>query len=480
VSAEEDSFEGRVLRNIGWQALSVFGRLVVSVSGLAVLARIAGPDLMGIYGVAWVPVALGFAVTQSGAAQSIIVLEQARSEHLAAGFTMAVGISCLLGLAMAVLGPLVASFYAQPEAERAFLQGAAVLPLMALGTVDVAAVQKALDFRVIAWVQTLAAVLSAVASIGLAIFWDPLMGLFALRGLTGVFLFVLFRIFGYPAPPLRFSISELRDVWRVGVHLSLNSMTAVMMINLPQLIIAKYLSMEEVGYFTLSRRIIEIVGSQIGGIVNQVIYPSFAAIRRQRDQVAEVFLVTSRYTAFIMVLPLLLLAGSPGDFLALYSGGMWRAGGQVLLLLVLMQMGLALGQNIFPTFQAVGLPSAVWRWNIMLMILQTMLILIFGRESVEATAAAMALSTIVMPLAALWLSRVIGFQFSRWLRSMLKVVLPAVGIAVVVNKSAVVIPGAGPMIRFVLASSIAVVLYLGAALYFDDRLSKLLREVRSK
>jgi len=472
MSKIENAFGRKIMGNIGWQALAVLGRVGISIVALAILARIAGPEVMGHYGLAWVAIALGFAVSQSGAAQSIIAIENFRQSHLAASFAMVMGMSGFFGLIMAYFAPEVGVFYGQPEVERAYMMGAIFMPLMALGATDLAMAQKQLEFRLIARIQTISAALSAVGAVSLAVLWDPLLGLFALQGLIGVFQFILFRLHGHPWPPLRFALVELREVWNVGMHLSLNSLTSVLLINLPQLIIARFLPMEAVGIFTLARRIIEMVGSQIGGIVNQVVYPSFSSIRKDRDQVAEIFLTTTHYTALFMMLPLLILAASPGDFLSLYVGEEWRSGGIVLLMLVLMQMGLAMGQNIFPTFQAVGKPSVAWRWNFFLITWQTTLILVFGRESIEDTTAAMAVSTTIMPLAALWLSREIGFSFFQWSVNMLKVIPPTLVIIVFVYFEV-----AGwnmePLVRLVLGAGVSIGCYLLMMVLVDSHIRRL-------
>ncbi len=367
MSRVKDAFGHKIFGNIGWQALAVLGRLGITIAALAVLARIAGPEVMGVFGLAWVAISLGFAISKSGAAQSIIVIKNLRQSHVAASFSLTMGLSGLFSLIMIVCAPAVGTFYGLYKVEQAYVMGAMFVPLMALGSIDMAIAQKQLDFRLIARIQTLSSTLSAVSSIILAIYCDPLLGLFALQGLSGVFQFILFRLHGHSCPPVRFTMTDLREIWTVGMHLSFNSITSIMLINLPQLIIARILPMESVGIFTLTRRIIEVVGSQIGGVVNQVIYPSFATIRGEHHKVAEPFLSTTHLTIFFMMLPLLLLASSPGDFLTLYAGDYWRSGEMVLLLLVIMQMGLAIGQNVFATFQAIGQPSAVWRWNLFLM-----------------------------------------------------------------------------------------------------------------
>jgi O-antigen/teichoic acid export membrane protein len=421
----ENNFRKQFVRNLSWQALTVLTRAMISIITISILAHLAGPGTMGTFGLAWIGPTIAFALMQSGVSQGLIVLDEMRPGHLAAATWLTILVAIVMAGIIAAVAPLVETIYQIPGLAMATIWAAAVVPLMPLGVVDLARAQRELNFRLIAKVQTGAIFLTAITSIGLAYFWDPLAGLISFQGFLGVAQFVLFRIGGIKMQPLKTSITDLHDIWNSGKHFILVSLTASIMINIPQTVLGFFVTQTELGYFNLGRRLIEIINNQIGGIANQVIFPSIAKIRNEKETVAEIYLQTSRLTAALMVTVLLFLAARPTDFIVVYAGSDWAAAGQTFLFLLIFQGGMSLGQNMFAVFQAVGKASLVWKWNLSFGILQTTAILVFGNGNVEDAARAMAVASISVTFAAYLLSKTIGFDFKIWLLNMGRIILPA-------------------------------------------------------
>lgn len=376
---------------------------------------------MGVYGIAWVLPAIFLALMQAGAAQSVFLIDNLTNGHRSAAFISSTAISILGALLITAVSPVAAEFYRLPVLTEAFLAAAAFTLFMGLGVVDLAMTQRRLDFSTVALVQTTANLCSALLAIALGYLGYPLIGLLALQGAISPIQFLIFRIKRYPMQFCWPRLTELKEVWRHGIHLSSNTVTANILVNYSQLVLAASLPVHELGLFTLARRIVELINNQIGGIVGQVLFPSIAASRYALQEVAKTYLVVSRVTAMVMMAPLVIIVSAPAQFLDLFGGGQWTTGASVLVMLCLMQAGLAIGQNLFGVMQAVGQASTVWKWNIAFTVWQASLVIIFGRESATAAGAAMAASTLAMPLAAYILSRIVPFRMVDWARNYLGV-----------------------------------------------------------
>lgn len=458
--------------SIGWQAAAMLARLIITVTTLAVLVRIAGTEVMALYGIAWIAVAIGFSMVQSGAAQTLIVISEIRPAHITGALVLTFGLSVAFAFLLVLLAPLMTRLYGTNEVMEAYRLAALFTILMPLGIIDMALAQKELEFRLIARVQTFATAGAGAAAIGLGYYYDPLIGLFAIQGLIGPFQFLIFRLMGRRLPLTRFGWAELAALLSIGMHLALNSLAAVLMRNLPQALVALFLPLEMVGIFALARRIVEIVGTQIGGVVNQVIYPTFARMHNKKTEIGAAFLLTSPFTAMLMLVPLVFLGVAPDRFMALYAGEVWRSGGPVLAILIFMQAGLAMGQNIFSTFQAVGKPSVAWKWNLVLMALQTTLILLFP-HTLTGAALAMAVSTLIMPVAGWLLSRELRFSFWQWLRSISITVLLGVLCGIVGNlilrKYKLGDSAWDEMLAFFLVGSVATLTYISIMIRLNPK-----------
>jgi O-antigen/teichoic acid export membrane protein len=418
------SFKRKFLENIGWSAVGMAVRILCAGGTLALLSRLVDPGTMGLYGVAWAAAALGYNIGRSGAAQGIIALRTVEKSHIAA----AQFLSGLLGLGTCALlvlaAPAIEAFYDMEGLGKAFIIGGLFVPVMCLPCVDMAVAQKELNFSRITIFQTIAVVLSSLTAIACALAGYDLVALFALQGGVGLYTFMLFRWIGQPVGLTRFTKMHVKAVWGIGGHLSFTSLTAVLVQNLPQLIMAKFLTAEVVGYYTFSSRIVQLIGQALGGTVGTVVYPTMSSIQADLGKIGRFFISSARYTLFALLLCLMVLVIAPGPFLDLYGGHQWEGSKNVLLFLAIAQMVGSLGANVFPTFQAIGRAAVGWKWTLCIAAFHSVIVYTLARYGVDAVAQGLAAAALVTPIAPYLLSRVAGFSFLQYARSMAGVVLP--------------------------------------------------------
>ena len=458
-----------LLRNLSWSSLAMVLRIVIAGGALAMIGHLVSPAEMGFYGVGWAGAQFGYTVSLNGAAQGLIALGKVERGHIAAAQALSLAISLVVALVLVVAAPFATSFYASAHYGEAVLLGALFVPVMSLGAVDIARAQKALLFSRLAVVQTIAVLLAALTALGLALTGHGLLALFALQGGIGFWVFVLFR-FHWLSPGFgRVRMAHVREIWGIGLHLSLGSLTAVVWQSIPQLVIAKVAPAGAVGLYVFCNRIVQLIFAQLNGMINNVIYPTFARLREQPVQVGRAFLETVKLTFFCLALPLLVLAAAPVAFLHVYGGGQWVAAAPILFWLAVMQLVLALGANVFPTFAALGKPSVVWRWNLFIGVVQGVGVLVLAHSGILAIVEGLAATALVMPYAVLWLSLVTRFRMRDYARNMAGVVLPLAP-AIAVGRGVEMLPGLPALVTLGLAAGMACGIYVTVTVAIDAAL----------
>lgn len=474
-AAVSPSFEGRVLlKNISLTSLAMAFRVVIAAGSLGLISRMASPTVMGLYGIGWVAASFGYAISQSGAAQAIIGMEKLEREHISAAQALSLIIAVSAAGIVVISIPFLSKLYSSTKVEYAFFLGALSIPSMTLGAVDIARGQKELQFSRLAVIQTLGMLLSAISALLLAWFGFTIEGLFALQGLVGIYVFLIARFYWHSPGFGGFKWRHVTDVWQIGMHLSLGSLTAVIWQNIPQLVLARAVTLDEVGLYTFCSRIVQLVFGLLSGMVNTVIYPTFAKLQADPTQIGKAFLNTVRFTYFCVMLPMLCIAAAPSMFLLVYGGSQWSGAGGILFFLVLSQMGLALGANVFPTFAALGRPSYVWRWNIQIALVQGVFTAIFAPYGPVAVAQGLAMTSLIMPLAVYRLSRVAHFQILDYARSMAIVVTATVP-ALIIGSKVQDIPSLTPLARVGLSAISASLLYTVIVVMLDTQFRALAR-----
>jgi len=471
------TFRKSFLEGIGWTAAGVALRLAFAGGTLAILSRLVEPETMGLYGVGWGAAALGYNVSRSGAAQGIIAMRSVEKAHLSAAQALSAGFAMSVGLALVLAAPSIESFYQMKGLAEAFVIGGLFVPLMCLPAVDMAVAQKELNFSRLAIFQTIAVVLASFTAIGFALTGYGLISLFALQGCIGPYTFILFRLFGRPLGLTRFRMAHVKAVWGIGGHLSLTGLTVVIMLNFPQLIMAKFVTAEALGYYTFGNRIIQLIGTQLGGLVGAVTYPTFASIQSDLKRVGRAYLASARYTVFAIYLCVLVLVVAPGAFLELYGGSQWVTGENILFFLAAAQLLMCLGSNVIPTFQAIGKPSAGWKLNIVVSAIQGTVVYVLARYGIDAVVQGLAVAGLLMPFVPYWLSRAAGFPFTDYMRSMLGIVLPvfpAIAIGIVLSTWA---RNFAPLPAFLIPACSAGLVFVGLTVFTDSHLRQRLSEL---
>jgi O-antigen/teichoic acid export membrane protein len=415
-----------LMRNMSWSTLGTVARILIAGGGLALVSRQVTTTEMGLYGIGWAGASLGYTISLNGAAQAIIAVPNMERAHIGAAQFLSLVIGGITAGALIAISPFAASFYRSADAGHAVVVGALFVPLMCLGAVDIAQAQKELRFSALTIIQICAVLLAALTSLGLAYAGEGLLALFALQGLIGFYVFVVSRLTGVAPGFYRFGWRHLAEIWNVGLHLSLGSLTGAFWLNMPQLLIGKVATVETLGLYVFCSRVVQLIFAQLSGMINNVIYPTFARLRDNPARVGASFLQTVRFTYFCLNLPLLVLAAGPAAFLVAYGGEKWASGSIVLFYMALAQMIIALGANVFPTFAAMGKPSVAWRWNLFITFVQGAGILIAAPFGIVAIVQSLTLTALVMPLAVWWLSKVVPFRMRDYARNMTPIALSLV------------------------------------------------------
>jgi O-antigen/teichoic acid export membrane protein len=447
-AADAASFKISVMKNVRWTALSAVGRLIIAGGTWALLAHFVEPKAIAAYGIAWSGVAIGFAVCNNGVGQSVIAVPNVSQGHYSAAQAVLMLVAAVVSGCLMLTGLILPRFYSVEDLYAAFIIGALTVPLMSIAAVDTAVEQKELRFNSLAGIQLGAMALSAATSLIFVASGFSLVGLFALQGFSGLYSFILFRLLGRPSHFRSFSVSDLLGVWHIGSHMTFSSLTGVLGNAFLQLVLAATLAPEEFGLYTFVSRTIQIIGTQLSAVAAAVIFPTLSRLKRDPSEVGRAFISLSPILAGLMMLVMLPFIVAPEAFLIFYAGDKWKGGAEVLRYLGLMTAMTGMGVGVFATFQVLGMPQVAWKWNLLLIGVQTVAVLASKRGGMVSITQSIAASSLLTPLALYGLSRLAEFNFLAYLRAISPAflyVVPSVAVGFYVSKA---FSTAAPVIAF--------------------------------
>jgi O-antigen/teichoic acid export membrane protein len=368
-----------------WTAIAVGLRLAIVAISLAILGRIVSAYDMGLFAVAWSVIGLASTFSQLGAARGLIQIPIVTARHEAAAFWLSLFLSLILGAIIAASSHLLAALFRNPALTDAFQIGSIFLPLMSIGASDTALQQRYLNFTWLSVVQVAGLLLSAAVSVTLALMGFKLFALFAVQGLTGIGMLIFFKMRRGARSFNRFGISELREIWGFGIHFSVGALSAYIAQNLPILLIARTLSVESVGLFSVAMRLVQMLVVQLGAVLTATLFPVLVRVKDDRERLGRAYIMVTKYAMLALLLSLGIFVVAPKEVLYVIVGPQWQDAAEILRILAIAQIIISFGTNVFPTFQALGRIDLPWKWNLLLIGCLTPAILLavrFGPEGV--------------------------------------------------------------------------------------------------
>lgn len=268
-------------------ALSAAGRLLqvaVGFAMLAVVARLVGPAGYGVFALAMLMVALAEVVVGGGLTESLVQRREIEPRHENASFWCVLAAGLGLAAAMVLLRQPVALLFAQPLLAALLPAVAVIPPVMALGAVPAALLQRRLRLGALAGVETASALAASAVAIGLALLDFGVWSLVAAEILRA-----LARAGGLVAlagwrPSGLGSLDALGELARFNAGtLGLRALGVLDRL-LPRALIGALLGAEALGFYAMAWRLFEQMNSVLLYPLNAVALPLAARAQAEPER----------------------------------------------------------------------------------------------------------------------------------------------------------------------------------------------------
>jgi O-antigen/teichoic acid export membrane protein len=308
------SLRTTAVSGVKWLSSSTVVVVGVQFTQTAVLSRLLSPADFGLMAMIWVIAGLAQSFTDMGMADAIVQRQDASPEQLSSVYWVTVLAGGVIGLAISLSGPLLVEIYREPALAPLAPWVGFTLFLAALGQPFQAMAQRDLHFHRIAWVETAAALMAAMAAIGAAFYgW----GVYALisGGLTAATVKMgSLMAAGWRSwhPSLHFRRADLSGFLRIGMLQLGSKLANYTWSNVDYLIVGRVLGAEAVGVYRLAYEIVVRPLGTVNPIINTVAYPLFAKRQHNDESMRRGYLEVIRLLS-IVVFPMLagLIAVAP-------------------------------------------------------------------------------------------------------------------------------------------------------------------------
>ena len=291
----------KVLSSLFWRYAERWGAQVIQFIVQIILARLLTPSDYGIIGLITVFISISLVFAQSGLGQALVQRKQIDNEEFSTVFYFSMIFSVILYGILFLCAPVIANFYNEPVLTSVVRVLGVTVIIGAVNSVQQAYVQKTMQFKRFFWSTLGGTLVSAVVGIYMAYRGY---GVWALVGqqisnqlVNTVILWVTVKW----RPMLIFSVSKAKRLFSYGWKLLCSSLIDTIYNNIYSLIIGKFYSSTDLGYYNRGKQFPMLIIQNINSAIDSVLFPVMAEVQDEKQRLKAMVrrsIVTSTFLIF--------------------------------------------------------------------------------------------------------------------------------------------------------------------------------------
>jgi len=358
------SLKKAAISGVKWTSFSFVLRRILAFGTIIIMAHLLSAHDFGL--VAMASLALGFIelFKDLGTGSAVIQRKDVSAGLLSSIFWINVCFGLVVTVGLYELSPLVAKFYREP----------AVVPLVqvlsfsffisALGIVQSCLLSRNMAFELQAKFELITAIFSSIAGISFAWLGFGVMSLVYQPLLNSILMLTLLWTANSWRPQWVFNWNDVREIAGYSLNLSAYNVFNYFARNADNLLIGRYLSAEDLGFYDLAYRLMIYPLQGISAVVAKVMFPLYSQMQGNHERFRSAYLsATGAIALFSFPLMLGLLAVSQSFVLTLF-GEQWLPIVPLLMFFAPLGALQSITTTVGSIYQATGRTDLLLRWGV--------------------------------------------------------------------------------------------------------------------
>lgn len=320
----EKSLKEKTIAGMFWSSVGRFGTMALSFVSNLILARLLMPSDFGVIGMLHVFIAVSGVFVTAGFGSALIQKKTPTHIDYTSVFWWNLAAAIVFYWILFFSGPLIARFYEMPELCPVLRVLSLSLIIHAFSIVQSNQLRKQLRFRELSMRSLGAAFLGTIVGIIMAFkgfsYWS-LVAATLVSSFAGVLL--LWKLSSW-RPSWEFSVQSLKELFAFGFLMALSSLVETVYTNLQSLIIGKWYSPKDLGYYTQARKLEDVPTQSLSHIVNQVSFPVFSSLQDEKERLVATMRQNAKAINYVNFPLMALLIVIARPLITLLYGAKWE------------------------------------------------------------------------------------------------------------------------------------------------------------
>lgn len=328
----------RAVRGVVWSAMERFSVQGIQFVLTIIIARLVSPSEYGLIAMLAIFLAIAQSFVDSGFSNALIQKKERTEVDCSTVFYFNLVISVLIYLLLFVGAPYIAAFYREPVLSSVTRWVGLNIILSGLSIVQRAQLTIRVDFKTQAKASLIAVIISGAIAVYLAYCEYGVWALVSQSLLNNLLNTLFLWIFSRWIPSWAFSWESFRGLFSFGSKLLLSGLLHTIYINLYSLVIGRWYSSANVGYYNRAYQFASFPSINMVSIITRAIYPIQCAIQDDDERLNATFMQYLRLSCIVIFLPMITLAALSKPLILFLLTDKWLPAAELLSILCLAYM----------------------------------------------------------------------------------------------------------------------------------------------
>lgn len=264
-----------------WTTTATVVTTVLSFAQLAIIARVLEPSIFGLVSICSLVLNFFHIFANLGFTNSIISKQENDKKILSTIFYASIGLGFSIGIIIFFSAGAVVEYYHEPKLLYAIRVSAFTFPLIYTSQIYWNLLQKELEFKILAIIDVVGAVVNIIVTIFLAYNGYQELSIIYSQVLFTAIKTVLYIFLGRKlfTPMFYFKLNEIKDHLRFGIYHLGEGILGFVNSNLENIVIGKAIGVKELGLYTIAYQLAVFPVYRLNPIIMQVSYPIMAKMK---------------------------------------------------------------------------------------------------------------------------------------------------------------------------------------------------------
>ncbi len=332
------TLKDKAINGLFWSFIDSFSNQGIQFIVGIVLARILSPREFGLIGMLTIFIAISQAFVDSGFNNALVRKQNCTQTDYSTIFYFNIFTGFFFYGILFFGSDAVSQFFDEPQLSSILKVLGFGLIFNSFGIIQRSILIKNINFKLQTRISLIASISSGIIAITMAYKGFGVWSLVALTlsrfGFNSLFLWVWTKWI----PTMEFSRKSFFELFSFGSKLLLSGLINTLTKNIYYLVIGKYFSAIELGYYTRADQFKSLPSQNLYSIIERVSYPLLSSIQHEPEKMKATFVKLIRSTVFVTFVMMLGMAAIAGPMIETLIGKKWLGAVEYLQLLCIVGM----------------------------------------------------------------------------------------------------------------------------------------------